>query len=177
MFAGMKTPDRLIGSDMQRLLDASLDEELRAAVRAYLERRVMTPSGFGRRVAGDPSFVSKRLQPGKTVTLDSADRVLRFIGLPKFRPLIFWELDAFMQVTGVRPWILGYCSVGQTAFIARLRLGASPRLATLDRCRKWMREQVGEDDRWAICTAVSVKRANGAGEHAEPVLLLQTFLS
>lgn len=87
MFASVQTPDRFIDPDIKRLLDASLDEELRAAVQAWLQRRAMTPSGFGRRVAGDPCFVSKCLQPGRTVTLDKADRVLRFIGLLEFRPL------------------------------------------------------------------------------------------
>lgn len=175
MFGRMNTPDRLIDPDIQRLLDASLDEELRVAVQAYLERRVMTPSGFGRRVAGDPCFVSKRLQPGRTVTLDTADRVLRFIGLLEFRPLICWELDAFMQVTGIRHWILGYRSVGQSKFVTRLRRGASPHLATLDRCREWMRGQVGAEDRWAICAAVSLMAANGAGEYAQPAMLLHTL--
>ena len=173
MFAGMRTPDRFIDPDIQRLLDASLDEELRAAVHAYLERRGMTPSGFGRRVTGDPGLVSKRLQPGRTVTLNTADRILRFIGLLEYRPLICWELDAFMQVTGVKPWVLGYRSVGQTTLVTKLRGGASPQLATLQRCRAWMREQVGERDRWAICSAVAVKWANGAGEHGQPGLLLQ----
>ena len=71
-----------------------------------------------------------------------------------------------MQVTGVKHWILGYRSVGQSKFVARLRRGASPQLATLDRCREWMRGQVGAEDRWAICAAVSLKAANGAGEYA-----------
>ncbi len=155
MFAGMNTTARFIDPDIKRLLDASLDEELRAAVRAYLERRGMTPSGFGRRVAGDPGLVSKRLQPGRTVTLDTADRVLRFIGLLEFRPLICWELDAFMQVTGVKPWILGYRSVGQTTLVTKLRRGASPRLATLQRCRVWMREQVDERDRCLLASIVA----------------------
>ena len=177
MFASMKTKNRFIDPDIKRLLDASLDEELRAAVRAYLERRGMTPSGFGRRVVRDPGLVSKRLQPGRTVTLDTADCILRFIGLLEYRPLIRWELDAFMQVTGIKPWVLGYRSVGQTRLVTKLRGGASPRLATLQRCRVWMREQVDERERWAICTAVSVKWANGAGEHGQPGLLLQGLSS
>ena len=175
MFGRMNKPDRLIDPDIQRLLDASLDEELRRAVRAWLERRRMTPSAFGRRVAGDPGFVPQRLQPGRTVTLDTADRALRFIGYFEFRPLICWELEAFMQVTGTKHWVLGYRSVGQSKFVARLRRGASPQLATLDRCRQWMREQVGAEDRWAICAAVSLKAADGAGEYAQPAMLLHTL--
>ena len=36
-------------------------------------------------------------------------------------------------MTGIKPWIVGYRSVGQTAFVTRPRLGASPHLTTLDR--------------------------------------------
>ena len=175
MFGGMNKPDRLIDPDIQRLLDASLDEELRLAVRAWLKRRRMTPSAFGRRLTGDPGFVSQRLQPGRTVTLDTADRALRFIGQLEFRPLIGWELQAFMRVTGVKHWILGYRSVGQSKFVTRLRRGASPQLATLDRCREWMRGQVSAEDRWAICAAVSLKAANGTGEYAQQAMLLHTL--
>ena len=80
-------------------------------MQAYLQCCGISPSGFGRHVVGDPGFVSKRLQPGRTVTLDTADRVRRFMGALEFRPLFCWELDAFMQVTKFKPWILGYLSV------------------------------------------------------------------
>ena len=177
MFARMQTPARLMDPDIKRLLDASFDEELRASVQAYLQSCGISPSGFGRHVVGDPGFVSKRLQPGRSVTLDTADRVRRFMGVLEFRPLFCWELDAFMQVTKFKPWILGYRSVRQTSFVNRVRRGASPRLATVDKCRAWMREQVGLNDRWAIRNAVAVKCANGAGEHADPALLLESLRS
>ena len=177
MFAGMTTPARILDPDIKRLLEESFDEELRASVQAYLRLCGMSATRFGRLAVGDPGFVSKRLQPGRTVTLDTADRVRRFIGVLEFRPLFCWELDAFMQVTEFKPWILGWRSVRQTSFVARLRLGGSPHLATLDKCREWMREQVGTNDRWAICNAVAVKSANGAGAHAYPALLLETLRS
>lgn len=175
MFAGMKTPARILDPDIKRLLDESFDEELRASVQTYLRICSMSATRFGRLVVGDPGFVSNRLQPGRTVTLDTVDRVRRFIGVLEFRPLFCGELAAFMQVTKFKPWTLGWRSVGQTSFVARLRLGGSPHLATLDRCREWMREQVGTNDRWANRNAVAVKSANGAGAHAYPALLLETI--
>ena len=135
MFAGMKTPARILDPDIKRLLDESFDEELRASVQTYLRLCGMSATRFGRLAVSDPGFVSKRLQPGRTVTLDTADRVRHYIGVLEFRPLFCWELDAFMQVTKFKPWILGWRSVRQTSFVARLRLGGSPHLVTLDKCR------------------------------------------
>lgn len=53
--------------------------------------------------------------------------------------------------------------------------GASPYLATLDRCRAWMRVQVDANDGWAICATVAARCANSVGERAQPALLMQTL--
>ena len=59
-----------------------------------------------------------------------------------------------MAFTKLQPWILGDRAVRQPSFVARLRAGGSPHIATVDRFRRWMREQMGAD-RQAFLTAVS----------------------
>ena len=90
-------------------------------------------------------------------------------------PLLCWKLDGFVQVTKFKPRIFGWRSVRQMSFVARLRLGGSPHLATLDKYREWMRAHVSANDRWAIRNAVAVKSANGAGEYAYPAFLLESL--
>lgn len=177
IFAGMESPAPFIDRDLKRLLESSFEDELRRSVQAYIERQGVSPSRFGRVAVGDPNLVTERLKPGKSVVLDTADRVRRFMGELEFRPLLCWELDAFMDVTQVKPWMLGQRALAQSKFVAQVREGGSPRLATVERCRAWMREQVREDELWAIHTAVAVKRSHGAGAHSEPAMLLETFRS
>ena len=58
--------------------------------------------------------------------LDTADRIRDFIGDVSFRWMFCWEVEAFLVVTGLKPWAVGYESVCQPSFVDRLRAGASP---------------------------------------------------
>ena len=153
------------------LLETPFNRELVRSVQAYMEREGMSRTEFGWRAVGDPGFVFRRLHSGCSVKLDTADRVRRFIGEITFRPLLCCELDAFMAVTKVQPWVLGDRSVRQGAFVKRLRAGASPHLATVDRFRRWMGTQIGTDLRRAMFAAVTEAMSYRSGVNGAVALL------
>ena len=63
----------------------------------------------------------------RSVRLKTADRIQVFIGEPPLRPLIEGEVEAFLAVTGLKPWVVGYHAIQNTSFIWRLRRGARGR--------------------------------------------------
>ena len=122
---------------------------LRRAIAAFVERRGMTRTGFGTAALGDPSFLAE-LGRGRSPRLDTADRVLAFMGLEPIGPAFRREVDAFLAVTGVKPSELGREASGNPSFMTWLRRGGSPRLATVDRVRAWMTAHAGAADARAI---------------------------
>ena len=168
MFGVMRPQNPTIDPALQRLFDVSFDDALRESVMGYLRREGMSRTRFGRTVLGDPRFVDKRLNGGGSVKLDTADRIRDFIGAMPFRPVLCWEVEAFLVLTGSKPWAVGYQSVCQPSFVDRLRAGASPYLSTVDRVRGWMRTQVRAAERHDILAAVSEAISCPAG--AEPGL-------
>ena len=118
---------------------------------------------------GDPHFVDKRLNGGGSVKLDTADRIRDFIGEMPFRRVFCWEVEAFLVLTGSKPWAVGYHSrcVSHRSWTVCVR-GASPYLSTVDRVRGWMRTQVQPAERQDILAAVSEAMSCPAG--AEPEL-------
>ena len=139
----------------KRLFEVSFDDALRESVRSYLGREGMSRTRFGRTVLGDPHFVDKRLNGGGSVKLDTADRIRESIGEMPFRRAFCWEVEAFLVVTGLKPWTVGSQSVCQPSFVQRLRAGASPYLSTVDRVRGWMRTQARPAERRDILAAVA----------------------
>ena len=95
-------------------------------MRDCLRREGNSRTRFGRTVLGVPRFVDKRLNGGGSVKLDMAVRIRDFIGEMSFRWMFCWEVEAFLVVTGLKPWAVGYQSVCQPSFVDRLRAGASP---------------------------------------------------
>ena len=63
----------------------------------------------------------------RSVRLKTADRIQVFIGEPPLRPLIEGEVEAFLAVTGLKPWVVGYHAIQNTSFIWRLRRSARGR--------------------------------------------------
>ena len=122
---------------------------LRRAIAAFVERRGMTRTGFGTAALGDPSFLAE-LGRGRSPRLDTADRVLAFMGIEPMGPAFRREVDAFLAVTGVKPSELGREASGNPSFMTWLRRGGSPRLATVDRVRAWMTAHAGAADARAI---------------------------
>ena len=97
----------------QDLSVASFDAEFRRSLREFLdrdflEREGIGPSRLGRIAVGDPGFVARCLEHGGEVRLDTADRVLVCIGKPPLRAQLDRELDAFMALTGIKPWVIGW---------------------------------------------------------------------
>ena len=151
----MQTRDVIFDPGLVRLLRGSFAKELCRSVEAYMRRCGMSGSAFGLAVVGDAAFVSRRLRRGRRVTLDTADSVRLFLGEQTFRPVLLYEIEAFLAITGIAGWIAGEQAVRQRAFVARVRSGASPLLRTIDRFRRWMRRHLRPEQRDAVTVAVS----------------------
>ena len=161
----MQTRPPIVDPALERLFNAwSFDGVLRRSVRRYLKRSGMSATAFGRAAVGDPGFMSRRLGWGRSVRLATADRIRVFIGALPFRPLIEGEVEAFLAVTGLTPWVVGYHAIQSTSFVSRLRRGGSPWLSTVDRLRAWMRLHTGEAERRSILFAVAEQLALAPGQ-------------
>ena len=115
----------------------TLDDFIRQTIKAYLARTNMSARKFGLHVFGDPGFVSS-LKKGRSLNLDTADRVLQFMDEAPIGPKFRDEVEAFLSRTGMKPYKLGEDALGDNTFVRRLRSGVSPRLRTVDRVRSWM---------------------------------------
>ncbi len=116
---------------------APLDERLRRSIALWRARRGMSARRFGVGALGIPGFVGLHAR-GRPLRVDTADRVLAFMGYPPLGPLLRAEVEAFLAVSGTKVSILGEETVGNPSFVGRLRRGASPYLKTFDRVRAWM---------------------------------------
>ena len=68
------------------------------------------------------------------------------------------EVEAFLSETRTKAYLLGLDAAGDPSFVARLRRGVWPRLATVNRVRAWMDRDCSE----AIRAAMSARPLNGA---------------
>ena len=134
----------------------SLDDLIRAAVDAHLERSGMSGWRFGRDVLGDPGFAAS-LKRGRRLGLKSADRVLEAMGAPPVGPAFRREVEAFLAHSRTKPYVFGEQAAGDPSFVERLRRGVSFRLVTVDRVRAWM---AGHAD--SGCRAAMARAAAGA---------------
>ncbi len=130
-------------------IDLSLNERLRRIVALWRARNGVSARRFGTDALGDPGFVG-RVMRGRSLRLETADRVLAFMGYPPLGPLLRGEIEAFLAVSGTKLSILGEEAVGNPSFVGRLRRGMSPQLATFDRVRAWMAANASEDELRAI---------------------------
>ena len=110
----------------------TLDATLRRIIAAYCRRRGMSARRFGRLAVADFSL-GATLARGRSPRLDTADRVLTFIGAEPAGPALRREVDAFLKVTGTKRSVPGVRAARDPSFVSRLRRGASPRLATVER--------------------------------------------
>ena len=122
---------------------------LAESIEAFLAETGMKPSAFGGVALNNPSFVGA-LRKGADMRLDTADRVLAFMGAEPIGPRFRREVEAYIGVTGAKPYLLGEQAVGDPSFVARLLRGASPRLATVDRVRAWMAANASAAEREAV---------------------------
>ena len=117
----------------------TLDDFIRQTITAYLARTNMSARKFGSMALGDPGFVSS-LKAGRSLGLDTADRVHQFMSEAPIGPTFRDEVEAFLSRTGMKPYILGAEALDDPSFVTRLRSGASPQLRTVEQVRRWMRD-------------------------------------
>lgn len=119
------------------------------AVERFLARTGMAPTSLGRRVLGDPSFV-RRLKGGRVPRLDTADRLLAFMGERPIGPAFRSQMEAFVAVTGMKPYVLGEYAMANPSFVTRLNGGSAPKLTTVERVLSWMTAHASEAEREAV---------------------------
>ena len=117
----------------------TLDDFTRGSIEAYLARTNMSARRFGVLALGDPSFVSS-LKSGRSIRLDTADRVLQFMDEAPIGPKFRDEVEAFLSRTEMKPYKLGEKALGDPSFVQKLMSGASPQLRTVERVRSWMHD-------------------------------------
>ena len=115
----------------------TLDDFIRGTIEAYLARTNMSAREFGVLALGDPGFVSS-LKSGRSLRLDTADRVLQFMDEAPIGPTFRDEVEAFLSRKEMKPYKLGEKALGDPSFVQRLMSGASPQLRTVERVRSWM---------------------------------------
>lgn len=135
----------------------SLDDKLRDALDAWLGRSGLSGRRFGRDALNDPGFVAS-LKRGRRLTLDTADKVLAAMGEAPIGPAFKREVEAFLDRSGTKPYVLGERAAGDPSFVERLHRGVSFRLVTVDKVRAWM---AGQAD--AGCLAAMARAVAGAG--------------
>ena len=133
---------------------ATLDENLRCLVRAFLADSSLEDDEFGQLVLGDPKFVAN-LDNGRPLTLKVADRLLRFMGETPIGPTFRSEVAAYLTVTGMRGSSFGEKAVGNSSFMSKLKRGISPSLHDVQKVRRWIRKTTDDEQRAAIATAIT----------------------
>ena len=94
-----------------------LPAQFRDAVQAFIERTGTPPARLGTEALGDPSFVL-RLTCGRIPRLDTADKVLAFIGEEPLGSAFRAEIEAFIEITRTKPYVLGLDAAGDLSFVA-----------------------------------------------------------
>lgn len=140
---------------------------------AYLKRSGLSGSQLGQLTLGNPGFVCT-LGKGRSLTGETADRVLRFMDEAPIGPMFRREVEAFIGVTGTRHANLGLKAAGDSAFVAKLRNGAPIRLSTVQRVRAWMRDLASETERAAIARALAGSEEAAASLAPDPAALVET---
>ena len=140
---------------------------LRRTIDGYIERHRISGRRFGEVALGDPGFVAS-LARGRSLRLDTADRLLVFMDEAPIGPAFRREVEAFLSVTRTKAYLLGLDAAGDPSFVARLRKGVSPRLATVDRVRAWMDRDCSDAHRKAIRAAMAARPQNGTPVVSDP---------
>ena len=134
----------------------TLTDDIRAKVSAFLERTGMPDEQFGKLALGRPQFV-ENLAGQQTMTLKTADRLLQFLGEAPIGPVFRREIEAFLDVTAIKPVRLGTKAAGYPWFVGTLEEGAV-RLSAVERVRAWMVETATPSQR-----AVIARMLEGSG--------------
>ena len=142
--------------------------DIRAKVSDYLARTGMAEEEFGRRALGRPGFVG-RLGVQRTMTLRTADRVLRFMGETPIGPTVRRDVEAFLEVTGIRPERFGIDAVGSAWFVSRLGTQQSVRLTAVQQAREYMDRAADPSQRAVIAGMLEDGGESTCGAIAKPM--------
>ena len=165
MFCVMTQTHPWIERISDRFFEVSFDAAFRRTVRRFLKRKRMSARAFG--LASQDVTLAKRLAEGRPVRLDTADRGFEFMGEPPLRTLFLQEIEAYLQITGTKAYVLGLEAVGDRSFVTNMREGLSPYLGNIDKVRRWMGAHSSAEERRAI-GAATLHRSwfrLGAGGH------------
>ena len=124
------------------LLADTIDARFSRAVALFCTRQGMSARAFGMAALNDPGFVTALAQ-GRSPRLSTVDRALAFMGEALAGPAFRAEIEAFLEATGAKRSLLGRAATGNPSFVAELRRGMSPTLATAGRVRAWMESHAG----------------------------------
>ncbi len=115
-----------------------LDARFLRAIEVWCARNEISAGAFGAAVYRDRGFVAS-LRDGRSARLGTVDRALAVMGEPPAGPAFLREVEAFLAVTGVKRSLLGREATGNPSFVAQLREGVSPKLATVEAVRAAMK--------------------------------------
>ena len=137
----------------------TMDAQFRRAIALFCAREGMSARALGKAALNDPGFVAA-LARGRSPRLSTVDRALAFMDEPPAGPAFRAEVEAFLEATGAKRSLLGRATTGNPSFVAQLRRGMSPTLATVGRVRAWMESHAGAAELRTIrdraCPAPSV---------------------
>ena len=124
------------------------------AIEDWMAREAVSGRRFGEVAIGDPGLVAG-LRRGRALRLSTADRLLAFMGMAPVGEAFRREVEAFLAATGLKVALFGELAAGDPSFVARLRGGASPTLAKVDRVRAWMAAYASDGKRAAVAVRLA----------------------
>lgn len=133
---------------------AELSIFVRTSVEDWMAREHLSGRRFGEVSLRDPGLVAQ-LRRGRSLQLRTADRLLAFMGMEPVGPAFRREVDTFLAATGLKVSLFGEMAAGDPSFVARLRKGASPTLAKVDRVRTWMATHASDREPAALADALA----------------------
>ena len=122
-----------------------LGARFQQAIEAWCSRNGVSAGGLGASTLRDRDFVPS-LRRGRNSRLRTVDSVLAAMGEPPAGPAFLGEVEAFLVVTGIKRSLLGREATGNPSFVAHLRKGVSPTLATVSDVRVWMASHASVDE-------------------------------
>ena len=115
-----------------------LDTRFLRSIEAWCAANGMSAGAFGAAVYRDRGFVAS-LRDERCPRLGTVDWALAVMGEPPAGPTFLGEVEAFLAVTGVKRSLLGRDATGNPSFVTQLLGGVSPKLATVEAVRAWMK--------------------------------------
>ncbi len=145
------------------------DPMFRQRVETYLERNSMSARKFGVAVLDNPGFVHT-LRRGSSPRLNTADKVMLFMGAEPMRAHFLRRVELFFATTPILPTALGEEIVGNSSFVWRLHRGLSPRLITLDQICQWMQD-VATREEWTMIEGAMLRTDSDGSSSSQGGLL------